>query len=110
MQIDVAKCDRIVRWVACKLGATFPVADSDEYADGWIGMVKAMKKYDPDKINPESGKSYMLSTYAVRWIKAYIPCPPQETACVGAWRDRHRFREVALDSHVQFARHGRFQL
>ncbi len=39
---------------------------------GNIGLMKAVEKYDIDKINEKTGKPYKFSTYAVWWIKQVI--------------------------------------
>lgn len=35
---------------------------------GNIGLMKAVKGYDPTKINPTNGKHYRFSTYALNWV------------------------------------------
>lgn len=61
----------VIYWChQCK--APPPVKDSEEYGDGWIGLINACKSYDPAKINPASGKPYAFSTYASNGIKHAI--------------------------------------
>jgi DNA-directed RNA polymerase specialized sigma subunit len=35
----------------------------------WVGLLKACRLYDPSKINPNTGKPYALSSFAVPYIK-----------------------------------------
>lgn len=42
------------------------------YAVGCIGLVKGCRKYDPDKVNPKTGRPYALSTVAVPFINGEI--------------------------------------
>lgn len=49
-----------------------PIEDSEEYADAWIGLLRAAKSYNPDLINPETQKSYSFSGYASEAIKREI--------------------------------------
>jgi RNA polymerase nonessential primary-like sigma factor len=39
---------------------------------GIFGLHRAIEKYDPDKINPETQEAYSFSTYATWWIKQTI--------------------------------------
>ncbi len=39
---------------------------------GFFGVRKAVEKYDPNRINPKTGKRYMFSTYAVWWVRQSI--------------------------------------
>jgi len=36
---------------------------------GNLGLLHAVEKYDPDMVNPETGKPFQFSTYATWWIK-----------------------------------------
>lgn len=40
----------------------------DLYQVALIGLIKACRKYDPSKVNPDNGKPYKLSTIAVPFI------------------------------------------
>ncbi len=44
----------------------------DLIQEGNLGLINAAKHYDPDKINPESGRPYKFSTYAFYCIRGYI--------------------------------------
>jgi len=44
-----------------------PVADLETPA--WVGLLKACRPYDPEKINPHTGKPYALSSFAVPYIR-----------------------------------------
>lgn len=62
---------RLVVSVAKKyLGRGMPFLDLIQ--EGNIGLIRAAEKYDPDKINPETGQPYRFSTYATRWIGQVI--------------------------------------
>jgi len=44
----------------------------DLIQDGNEGLLKAVRKYDPDKINKETGRPYKFSTYATWWVRQTI--------------------------------------
>jgi RNA polymerase primary sigma factor len=44
----------------------------DLIQDGSEGLLKAVGKYDPDKINKETGRPYKFSTYATWWVRQTI--------------------------------------
>ena len=54
----------------------------DIIQEGNCGLFKAVEKFDPDKINPQNGKSYRFSTYAIWWIKQTIKRALQDTNIV----------------------------
>ena len=47
MRVDPTKYDHAVLYLAWRFGARHPVRDSDQYADGWIGLMKAVRSYRP---------------------------------------------------------------
>ena len=49
-----------------------PIEDSEEFADAWVGLLRAAKGYNPDLINPETQKPYNFSGYASEAIKRDI--------------------------------------
>lgn len=53
-------------------GKNSNVPMEDRIQFGNIGLVRAIEKYDPDKINPDTNKPYAFSTYATWWIKQSI--------------------------------------
>lgn len=55
-----------------KLGAPFPVEDSEEYSDGWIGLLKAIRTFDFSKSKPVPGKPHPFAGFASRGIKTAI--------------------------------------
>jgi RNA polymerase primary sigma factor len=50
----------------------------DILQEGNLGLIKAVDRYDPYKLNPENGKPYRFSTYATWWIKQKITKTIQE--------------------------------
>lgn len=44
----------------------------DMIQEGDFGLIRAVEKYNLDKINPKNGKPYEFSTYASWWIKQFI--------------------------------------
>lgn len=44
----------------------------DIVSHGNIGLIRAIEKFDPTQINPQTGKPYRLSTYATWWIRQSI--------------------------------------
>lgn len=40
--------------------------------EGKEGLLRGISKYDPDFINPDTGKPYRLKTYADHWIRQHI--------------------------------------
>jgi RNA polymerase sigma factor (sigma-70 family) len=61
---------RLVVNIAKKLNPTVPL--EDKISMGNFGLIKAASKYNPHKLNPESGKPYSFSTYATWWITQNI--------------------------------------
>lgn len=47
-----------------------PMEDKIQF--GNLGLLHAIDKYDPDKINPVNGQPYAFSTYATWWIRQSI--------------------------------------
>ncbi len=47
--IDTSQYDRLVMHFALKFGARQPVKDSWQYAEGWIGLIRAARRYSPDR-------------------------------------------------------------
>jgi RNA polymerase sigma factor (sigma-70 family) len=47
----------------------------DACQDGMFGLITAAEKYNPELVNPSSGKPYRFSTYAVWWIDRAIKNP-----------------------------------
>ncbi len=63
----------LVRWVTAKV-KMIPFEERDAYlADGILGMIKALERYDP-------GKGGSFSTYAIFWIRQEV---------VRAWERNH---------------------
>lgn len=58
----------LVMHFAKKMGAGYHVIDSEQYADGCVGLVRACQLYDPNRINPKTGCPAQFSTYAARAI------------------------------------------
>jgi len=54
--------------------------------EGFIGLMKAVHKYDPNRINPETGKPYRFSTYAYWWVWQAVK--------------RHAYRERAYTAQI----------
>ena len=44
----------------------------DLIQEGNLGLLRAAEKYDPQKINPQTGQPYRFSTYATWWIRQAI--------------------------------------
>ena len=44
----------------------------DLIQEGYLGLIHAAEQYDPEKINPETGKPYQFSTYATWNIRGRI--------------------------------------
>lgn len=63
---------RLVIRYAKKWSSISNLSFGDAIAYGNMGLMHAVEKYDPDKVNPENGKPYRLTTYAVTWIEQYI--------------------------------------
>lgn len=66
----VEKNVRLVKSVA-KIYANRGVDREDLEQEGFIGLLYAIEKYDPEKINKDTGKPYRLSTTATLWIRSY---------------------------------------
>lgn len=64
--------DALVMRIAFKFGGRSPIKDSVQYADGWIGLIRACELYNPNLVNPQSGQPYCFSTYAYYWIRRHI--------------------------------------
>lgn len=57
--------EKLVFFWAIRYGARDPVRDSEEYANGWIGLLRACELFDP-------AKGCKFSTYATYWIRQAI--------------------------------------
>lgn len=66
--IDPVDHDRLVFVLAKKYGARPPVRDSEQYANGWLGLMRAVDRFDPRK-------GFTFATYASYWVKAAIMRP-----------------------------------
>lgn len=44
----------------------------DLIQEGNTGLIKAVEKFDPKKINPETGRPHRFSTYATWWIRQAV--------------------------------------
>lgn len=53
---------------AKKMGGHRHVLDSEQFADGCLGLLRACQLYDPHRINPSTGKAAAFVTYASRSI------------------------------------------
>jgi RNA polymerase sigma factor (sigma-70 family) len=68
--------DALVISIALQYGAQpWAVRDSEQYANGWIGLIRAAELYDPDFIAPSTGQRVQFSTYATWWIRQAILRP-----------------------------------
>lgn len=54
-----------------------------------LGLIQAVDRYDPYKINPKNNRPYRFSTYAVFWIEHYI---------------QHALQFIEDEIHVPFQR------
>lgn len=66
-----------MRSIARRFGAKNPVEDSWQYAEGWLGLIRAAETFDPSR-------GFQFSTYAWRWIESKI---------------RHQFRRVKAQKY-----------
>jgi hypothetical protein len=57
---------------ANRLAAMTGIAYEDLYPVALIGLLKGCRRYDPEKINPGTGRPYRLSTYAVPCIRGTL--------------------------------------
>jgi hypothetical protein len=55
-------CEAAPRWCG------FMAPPADILQEGFLGLDWAITKYNPQKINPQTGKPYRLTTYAADWI------------------------------------------
>lgn len=44
----------------------------DLVQEGYTGLIRAAELFDPEKINPDTGRSYQFSSYATWWIREKI--------------------------------------
>ena len=51
----------------------------DLIQEGNIGLLKAIGKFDPEMINPETGDPYRFSTYATWWVRRAVQRGAHET-------------------------------
>ena len=64
---------KLVWSVAKGMGSSGVGVDFDDrIQNGSLGLMTAVDKFDPEKINPETGKPYKFSTYATWWIRQAI--------------------------------------
>ena len=59
--------DALVRWWAARMAPKLriPIEDTEEYADGWLGLCNAARKFDPSR-------GWRFSTYASHAIRNRI--------------------------------------
>jgi hypothetical protein len=57
---------------ANRLAAMTGIAYEDLYPVALIGLLKGCRRYDPEKLNPGTGRPYKLSTYAVPCIRGTL--------------------------------------
>jgi len=63
--INVLDWDKLVMKIALRFRAGQPVRDSWQYAEGWIGLIRASELFDP-------ARGCKFTTYAMRAIKSQI--------------------------------------
>ena len=66
------------------------VADLETPA--WVGLLKACRLYDPEKVNPHTGEPYSLSSLAVPYIKGAMKQYVRDRSF--AIKFPHRWREI----------------
>ncbi len=65
------------------------LGQDDLIQQGFLGLIEAVDRYDPYKINPQNNQPYRFSTYAVFWIEHYI---------------QHALQYIEDEIHVPFER------
>ena len=70
--MDLLSYDSLVIHWAVRFGARSPVKDSQQYADGWIGLLHASRHYSPERVSKRTGKPILFSTYASLCIRRTI--------------------------------------
>lgn len=120
MQINPLDYEKLVLYWCHKCKASLPVEDSEEYGDGWIGLINACKLYDPQRVSDKTGKSIRFHTYASDAIKHAIwkrqnlrkaakrgggGCRGKRHKIVGIWSINH----VCNDESKKIARNDDFQ-
>jgi RNA polymerase primary sigma factor len=64
----ISVANGIKRYLGQRAQLDFP----DMVQEGNLGLIKAVKKYEPDKINPKTNTPYAFTTYAAWWVKQAI--------------------------------------
>ncbi len=90
--INPADHDKLVMAIAFKWGARQPVKDSWQYAEGWLGLIRAAECFDPSK-------GFQFSTYASYWIASKIQRVYTQAKEPKRAGDRRVIQEAALGGH-----------
>lgn len=84
------------RMLAMDIANRFARANGMQVADletpAWVGLLKACRLFDPEKINPHTGKPYALSSFAVPYIRGAMKQHVRDRTY--AIKFPHRWREI----------------
>lgn len=69
--------DRLVVMIARKCGAKAPIRDSEQYANGWLGLLRACELFDPSL-------GFAFTSYAYQWILNKINRPVKDMGKMSA--------------------------
>lgn len=82
--------------LAMDIANRFARANGMQVADletpAWVGLLKACRLYDPEKINPHTGRPYALSSFAVPYIRGAMKQHVRDKTF--AVKFPHRWREL----------------
>jgi RNA polymerase sigma factor (sigma-70 family) len=92
--------DRLVMKLARQFGAKErDITESDQYADGWLGLLKACERFNPTR-------DIQFSTYAYHWIRDAITRPfhagRKQALKRGPGKTTHTFTDIGKESELLF--------
>ena len=88
--IELTKYVALACQWAIKYGARHPVEDSEQYADAWIGLVKAAERFD-------HARGIQFTTYATWWLRQSVSYPLNRAKCQ---------KREGLSRTMAFSQHG----
>lgn len=92
---------KMVTFWAKKMGAKSPIRDSEEFANGCVGLIRACQLFDPNRISPYTKRSVAFSSYAAWAIRREILRPrimANTSKRGGTKHGEHQIKEVLFSS------------